>query len=59
MRLAVVVLSAVAAIEITAVGDVEAALERLAINQALRRFEEIIARELAADLIKELHGSRA
>ncbi len=59
MRLRVIVFRAVGAIEIALIGQVEAALERLAIEDALAGFEQVIAGEFAADFIEQVHGIRA
>src|ERR1700731_550320 len=56
MRLRVIVFGAVGAIEIALVGEVEAALQRLAIEQAFAGFEQVIAGKFAADFIEQVHG---
>ena len=58
MRLRVVVFRAVRAIEIALIGQVKAALERLAVENALTGFEQVIAGEFAADFIEQVHGIR-
>ena len=51
MRLDVVVFRAIGAVEIAAIGQIEAALERLAVEDALAGFEQVIAGKFAADFI--------
>ena len=56
MRPAVVVLGAIGTIEIAAVRDVEAALQRFAVEQTLTRFQNVVAGEFTADFAKKLHA---
>src|SRR5882724_6591347 len=56
MRPAVVVLGAIGTIEITAIGHVKTALQRFAVDEALARFQNVIARKFAADFVEKLHA---
>ena len=56
MRPAVVVLSAIGTIEITAVRYVKAALQRLAVEKTLTRLQNVIAGKFAADFVENLHA---
>lgn len=56
MRPAVVVLGAIATIEIATIRDVKAALQRFTIEEALARFEDVVAGKFAADFIQKLHS---
>ena len=55
MRLRVIVLSAIGAIEIAFIGEVEAALQRLPVEKALAGFEQVVAGKFAADFIEQVH----
>ena len=52
----VVALSAIGTIEIAAVSDVKAALQRFAVTQTLSRFQDVVAGKFATDFIEKLHG---
>ena len=56
MRLRVIVFRAVGAIEVALIGQIETALERLAIENALSGFEQVIPGKFAADLIEQVHA---
>ena len=56
MRQAVVVLGAIGTIEITAICHVKAALQRFAVDEALARFQNVIAGKFAADFVQKLHA---
>ena len=56
MRPAVVVLGAIGTIEITTIRDVKTALQRFAVDEALTRFQNIIAGKFSADFVEELHA---
>src|SRR5213075_708157 len=56
MRPAVVVLGAIGTIEITTIRDVKTALQRLTVDQALTRFQNIITGKFTADFAKKLHA---
>src|SRR5205085_4386252 len=62
MRLRVIVLGAIGAIEVALVGEVEAALQRLPVEKAFAGFEQVVAGKFAADFIEQVHevadGSR-
>ena len=58
MRLGVIVLGAIGAIEIALVGQVKTALEWLAIEQPLAGFKNVVSGKFAADLIEQIHGVR-
>ena len=51
MRPAVVVLGAISTIEITTIRHVKTALQRFAVNEALARFQNVIAGKFAADFV--------
>jgi hypothetical protein len=53
---AVVVLSAVRAIEIATIRDIKAALQRFAIEEALTRFQNVIPGKFTADVFENLHA---
>src|SRR3954469_13543973 len=53
---AIVVFGAIGTIEITAVRNVKAALQRFPIEETLTRFENIITGEFTADFAKKLHA---
>ena len=53
---AVVVFGAVGAIEITAVRDVQAALQRFSVEETPTGFQNVIAGKFAADFVQELHN---
>jgi len=52
MRPAVVVLSAISTIEVTTIRHIKTALQRSAIEKTLTRFQNVIARKFAADLVE-------
>src|ERR1051326_6156251 len=56
MWLRVIVFDAIGAIEIALGGKIETALQRLAIEEPLARFEQVVAGKFAADSIKQVHG---
>ena len=56
MRPAVVVFGAIGAIEIAAVRDVKAALQRSAVEQTLTGFQNVIAGKFAAYFTEKLHA---
>ena len=56
MRTRVVVLRAIGAIEIASIRHVQAALQRSTVDQPLRRFEQIVLAEFAADLAQDFQG---
>jgi hypothetical protein len=56
MRPAIVVFSAISAIEIALVRYIKAALQRLAITETLSRFQDVVAGKFAADFTEELHA---
>ena len=56
MRSAVVVLSAIGAIEVATVRHVKTALQRSAIEETLAGFQNVIAGKFAADFVEELHA---
>ena len=56
MRLRVIVFGAIGAIEVALVGEIETALQRLAIEEALAGFEQVIAGKFPADFIEQIHG---
>jgi len=56
MRPAVVVLGAIGTIEITTIRHVKTALQRFAVDQALARFQNVIAGKFAADFVEKLHA---
>jgi hypothetical protein len=56
MRPAVVVLGAIGTIEITTIRHVKTALQWFAVDEALARFQNIIAGEFAADFVQKLHA---
>jgi hypothetical protein len=56
MRPAVIVLSAIGTIEITTIRDIKAALERFTVEEALSRFQNVIAGKFAADFVEKLHA---
>ena len=56
MRLRVIVFRAVGAIEVALIGQVEAALKRLAVENALAGFEQVVAGKFAADFIEQVHA---
>ena len=55
MRPAVVVLGAIGTIEITTIRHVKTALQRFAVDEALARFQNVIAGKFAADFTEKLH----
>src|SRR5438034_1142775 len=55
MRPAVVVLGAIAAIEIATVRDVKTALQGFAVEETLTRFQNVIAGKFAANVFDDLH----
>ena len=55
MRPAVVVLGAIGTIEITTIRHVKTALQRFTVDEALTRFQNVIAGKFAADFIEKLH----
>jgi hypothetical protein len=57
MRPAVVVLSAIGAIEITTIGDIKTTLEGFAIEETLTRFQNVIAGEFPASVFESLHAA--
>ena len=56
MRSAIVVFCAIGTIEITAVSDVKATLQRLPVEETLARLQNAIAGEFTADFAKKLHS---
>ncbi len=56
MRPAVVVLGAIGTIEITTIRYVKTALQRFAVEEALARFQNVIAGKFAADFVEKLHA---
>jgi len=56
MRSAVVVLGAIGTIEIATIRNIKAALEWFAVDEALARFENVIAGKFAADFVEKLHA---
>jgi hypothetical protein len=52
----VIVFGAIRAIEVAPISQVQAALERLAIEEPLARFEQIIAGKFPTDFIEQVHG---
>ena len=56
MRPAIVILSAISTIQIAAVRDIKAALQRFAIEETLTRFHNVVAGEFAPDFVEELHA---
>ena len=55
MRAAIVILGAVGTIEIAAVCDIKAALQRFAIEKTLTRLQNVIAGKFAADFVEKFH----
>src|SRR5207249_8062560 len=55
MRPAVVVLGAIATIEIATVRDVKTALQGFAVEETLTRFQNVIAGNFAANVVDDLH----
>jgi len=56
MRPAVIVLSAIGTIKIATVRDVKTALQRFTVEEALSRFQKVIAGKFAADFVEKLHA---
>ena len=56
MRPAVVVLGAIGTIEVTAIRHVKTALQRFTVDEALTRFQNVIAGKFAADFVQKLHA---
>ena len=56
MRSTVVVLGAIGTIEITTIRHVKTALQRFAVDEALARFQNVIAGKFAADFFEKLHA---
>src|SRR6266404_1638167 len=56
VRPAVVVFGAIGTIEIATIRDVKAALQRLAVEETLTRFQDIIAGKFAANVFDNLHA---
>ena len=56
VRSAVVVLGAIGTIEIATIRHVQTALQRLAVEQTLTRFQDFIAGKFTADSTEELHA---
>jgi hypothetical protein len=55
MRPAIVVLGAIGTIEITTIRYVKTALQRFAVEQALARFQNVIAGKFTPDFVQKLH----
>src|SRR5450631_2239902 len=55
MRLRVIVFRAVGAIEVALIGEVEAALQRLAVENTLSGFEQVIPGKFPANLVEQVH----
>src|SRR6059058_3491435 len=55
VRFRVIVLGAIGAIEVALVGEIEAALQRLPVEQAFAGFEQVVAGKFAADFIEQVH----
>ena len=56
MRPAIIVFSAISAIEVALVRHIETALQRFAITETLSRFQDVVAGKFAADFTEELHA---
>ena len=56
MRTAVIVFGAIGAIEVATIRNVETALQRFAIEDALPGFEQVVAGKFAADFTEKLHA---
>ena len=56
MRPAIVVFSAISAIEVALVRYIKTTLQRFAVYETLTRFQNVIAGEFATDFIEKLHA---
>ena len=56
MQPAIVVFSAISAIEVAPVRYIKTALQRFAIEKTLTRFQNVIAGKFATDFVEELHA---
>ena len=56
MRPAIVVFSAISAIEVALVRHVKTALQRFAVEKTLAGFQNVIARKFTADFIEKFHA---
>ena len=56
MRPAIVVFGAISAIEVALVRYIKTALQRFAITETLRRFQDVVAGKFATDFTEKLHA---
>ena len=52
----VVVFGAISAIEVALVRHIKAALQRFAVFETLRRFQDVVAGKFTADFVEQLHA---
>ena len=58
MRPAIVVFSAISAIEVALVRYIKTALQRFAVDEPFTRFQNVVAGEFATDFIEKLHAMK-